>query len=251
MNSHEIKALARNLGASLVRVADLELLRGIETDPPELLDGFTRAVSLAVRLSDPIMDAIVDRPTPLYSQHYLRVNALLDDIALRISLALQESGARALPLPASQSLDRERLTSYLSHKAVAVAAGLGWQGKSLLVVSPEHGPRIRLVTVLTDAPLEPDPRLRNRCGTCTACADACPARAIQGVNTEWHYATREEAVDLARCAGLLTGTFTALPNVGTNICGVCIRVCPWGQRRKRGTTGPEPLDAVHSETVLV
>ena len=44
----------------------------------------------------------------------------------------------------------------ISHKAVARTEGIGWQGKSLLIVSPQYGPRIRLATVLTDMPLEPD-----------------------------------------------------------------------------------------------
>ena len=162
-----LKRRARSWGASLVGIADLDRLRGIETEPAELFEGFRRAVSIAVRLSDPVLDQITDRPTPLYSQHYQKVNALLDELALRVSLAIQKAGGRALPLPASQILDAERLTSYLSHKAVAVAAGVGWQGKSLLVVSPQHGPRIRLVTVLADLPLAPDAPLKNRCGGCT------------------------------------------------------------------------------------
>ena len=168
MYAAKLKRKARSYGATLAAVADLSRLAGIETSPPDLLAPFTRAVSLAVRVSDPVMEAITDRPTPLYAQHYLKVNALLDDVALRVSLDLAEAGAKALPLPASQTLDRERWTSYLSHKAVAVAAGIGWQGKSLLVVNPEFGPRLRLVTVLTDAPLAPDEPLTNRCGACTA-----------------------------------------------------------------------------------
>ena len=76
-----LKRRARHWGASLVGVADLERLRGIETEPADLLSGFSRAVSLAVRLSDPVLDAVTDRPTPLYAQHYQKVNALLDDFS--------------------------------------------------------------------------------------------------------------------------------------------------------------------------
>ncbi|MEW5772619.1 MAG: 4Fe-4S double cluster binding domain-containing protein [Thermodesulfobacteriota bacterium] len=226
-----VKQAARRFGASLARVADLGLLAGIETEPSNLLAGFTRAVSVAVRLSDAVIETVQDRPTPLYAQHYLRVNALLDEIGVRLANWLEERGARALPLPASQALDRERMTSFLSHKAVAVAAGIGWQGKSLLTVSPQHGPRIRLATILTDADLKPDSRLKNRCGACTACADACPAQAIKGVNTDWHYADRDEALHFERCKAKVTDEFAPLPHVGRPICGVCIRVCPWGQGR--------------------
>lgn len=229
LDSRTAKTAARRFGATLARVADLALLRGIETDPPDLLAGFTRAVSVAVRISDAAIETVTDRPTPLYAQHYLRVNALLDEIGVRLAGWLQEQGARALPLPASQALDRERLTSFLSHKAAAVAAGIGWQGKSLLTISPQHGPRIRLATILTDANLTPDPRLRNQCGKCTACVEACPAQAIKGASTKWHYADREEALHFDRCKEKVTTEFAALPNVGHPICGVCVRVCPWGK----------------------
>jgi epoxyqueuosine reductase QueG len=226
-----LKRRARTWGASLVGIADLERLRGIETEPANLLDGFTRAVSLAVRLSDPVLDAIVDRPTPLYAQHYQKVNALLDELALRVSLALQKAGGRALPLPASQVLNPERLTSYLSHKAVAVAAGIGWQGKSLLTITPQFGPRVRLVTVLTDAPLTPDEPLKNACGKCTACADACPAQAIRGVSTDSHYASREEALHFQRCRDKILDEFAKLPHITGGICGVCVAACPFGRAR--------------------
>ncbi len=105
----------------------------------DLLKGYTTAVSIAVRLADGVIDPIVDRPIPLYQQHYLKVNALLDDIAVRISQFLQNAGHKALPIPASQLLDKTEWYSYVSHKAVAIAAGIGWQGKSLLVVTPQCG----------------------------------------------------------------------------------------------------------------
>ncbi|WP_022667610.1 hypothetical protein [Desulfospira joergensenii] len=65
-------------------------------------------MSIAVRLSDPIMDGIDNQPTPLYSSHYSRVNALLDDIALRTTNLIQEARDRAVPIPASLILDSEK-----------------------------------------------------------------------------------------------------------------------------------------------
>lgn len=217
-------------GASIVRVADTAKLAGIETEPAGLLDGYPRAVSIAVRLSDPIIDGIDRQPTPLYSSHYSRVNALLDDLAIRATNLLEASGARSVPIPASLVLDSENWTSFISHKAVAIAAGIGWQGKSLLVVSPEFGPRLRLVTILTNADLDPDTPLKNRCGKCNQCKDHCPAGAILGANTDSHYATRSEAIDLQRCVYQVRDVFGELPNTAPLICGVCIRVCPWGDK---------------------
>lgn len=224
-----LKRRALRWGASAVGIADLARLEGIQTEPADLFQGFTRAVSLAVRLSDPVLDQITDRPTPLYAQHYQKVNALLDELALRASLAIQKAGGRALPLPASQILDAQNLTSYLSHKAVAIAAGIGWQGKSLLVVHPRFGPRLRLVTLLTDLPLAPDAPLKNRCGSCTACTDACPAGAIRGANTDSHFESREDALRFDLCRRQVLEEFAKLPHVTGGICGVCVSVCPWGR----------------------
>lgn len=213
---------------TLVRIADLGLLAGIATEPADLLDGFTRAVSMAVALSNPIIETIRERPTPIYASHYSRVNDLLDRAALRVARLLEESGARALPLPASQTLNTQENTSYLSHKAVSVVAGIGWQGKSLLTVSPQFGPRIRLVSVLTDADLAPDAPLKNRCGSCTKCTEACPAGAIRNVNTDWHYASRDQALHFERCVRHVREVCGPMEHIGAPICGVCIRACPWG-----------------------
>lgn len=237
MNSRDLKEFARGCGADLVGVADLALLTGIQTEPPDLFDGYGRAVSIGVRLADGVIDPIVDKPTPIYQQHYAKVNALLDDIAVRVSQYLQDAGSKALPIPASQLLDKEEWYSYLSHKAVAVAAGLGWQGKSLLVVSPKFGPRIRLVTILTDMDLEPDRPLKNLCARCSACAEACPAQAIKNVNTADHYRDRDEALHFDRCVARVTRNPVELPFIESPICGVCIRACPFGQRKKSKKKG--------------
>ncbi len=231
--THKLKQQARDWGADLVGVADLGRLHGIQSEPHDLLADYSHAVSLAVHLSDGVIGTIKDKPTPLYSQHYMRVNTFLDDLALKVTGLLQAWGGAALPIPASQVLDYTELVSYLSHKAVAVAAGLGWQGKSLLTVTKEWGPRIRLVTVLTNLGLEADAPMKNLCGSCTACTDACPARAIKNVNTDSHYAAREDAVDIHACAATIK-KFGDMEHVTPYICGVCIAVCPWGRPKQPG-----------------
>jgi epoxyqueuosine reductase QueG len=232
VNSYQVKDFARQCGADLVGIADLAFLDGIQTEPVDLLKGYRRAVSIGVRLADGVLDAIEDRPTPIYQQHYLKTNLLLDDIALRVSQYIQARGSKTLPIPASQLLDKENWTSYISHKAVAIAAGLGWQGKSLLVISQDFGPRIRLVTILTDAAIKPDHPQKNRCGRCSLCSDACPVGAIKNVNTSSHYSSRDEAIHFDRCLARVLEN-SSRPFIESPICGVCIRACPWGKTRKR------------------
>ena len=228
-----VKKEARDLGADLVGIADTGPLAGIECEPADLLQPYKRAISIAVKLPNEVFEQLVDRPTPLYAQVYLNANALLDQIALRLSTYIEKHGFKALPIPASQPLDMTTFRSHLSAKAVANVAGLGWQGKSLLIITPQFGPRVRLVTVLTDMPLVADKPLKNRCGSCTACTTACVAQAIRNVSTTFHYASREEALDFQKCADKLVLEFKNLAGVDKPICGICIKVCPWGRSLRR------------------
>jgi epoxyqueuosine reductase len=228
-----IKTKTRGWGAALVGVADAEPLKGLKVDPPDLLSGFTRAVSMAVQIPAAVFETISDRPTPIYGAIYQTANRLLDELAFKTAVALQNDGFDSLPIPASQVLDRTEWRGAISHKAVARMAGLGWQGKNLLLITPQYGSRVRLVTVLTRAPLTVDPPLKNRCGKCMLCRDACPADAIKGVNTETHYSNRNEALHFSRCVEKLTGEFAKQPEIGAPICGICIKVCPFGRRIKK------------------
>jgi epoxyqueuosine reductase QueG len=218
------------LGADLVGVADAEPLKQLRTNPADLLDPFRRAISIGVKLPIAVFEQISDRPTPLYAAVYQTANRILDEIAFRTAGILQGDGFYSLPVPASQVLDKKNWYGAISHKAVGRMAGLGWQGKSLLLVNPRYGPRIRLVTVLTDAQLEIDGPVRNRCGKCTLCRDACPVGAIKGVGTKGNYKSRGKAIYLSHCAEKLAGEFSKLPNVGAPICGICIKACPFGQK---------------------
>ena len=230
--TQKFKERILDLGADLVGIADVEPLRKLRLDPPDLLFSFSRAVSIALRLPQAVFEGISDRPTPLYKSVYQTANQMLDQIAFRTATALQDDGFLSLPIPASQILDHENLYAAISHKAVARMAGLGWQGKNLLLITPQYGSRVRLVTVLTDAPLAVDGPIKNRCGDCTECRDACPAQAIKGVKTESHYKNRNEALYFSRCVEKVQQEFAKIPEVGVPICGICIKVCPFGRANK-------------------
>lgn len=233
--SDELKSFCRSRGADLVGIADLAPFRQERfCIPDDLLEPYPFAVSIACRLDDPVLDAITDHPTPEYADHYRKVNAILDRIAADLVGWIFVRGCRAHAVPASFITNEKILMGNVSHKAIARMAGIGWQGKSLLIVTPEHGPRIRLATVLTDMPLAPDSPLKSRCGDCKECTAACPAAAIRGVLPKGErYSGREEALHFARCAEK-TLEFKALPGIGARICGVCVRVCPHGRKNSGG-----------------
>jgi epoxyqueuosine reductase QueG len=210
-----------------VGIAETEPLRADYLNPPDLLNPYPRAVSIAIEIPKAVITGIADRPTPLYKAAYTTANQILDILAFKIAILLQRDGFKGLPIPASQVLDSQNWLGAISHKAVARLAGLGWQGKNLLLITPQFGSRVRLATVLTDAPLQSDTPIPNRCGSCSNCQKACPAQAIKGVATRDHYKDREEALFLDRCAEKLVRDFASLPEIGTEICGICIKACPF------------------------
>ncbi len=210
-------------GASLVGIADLN---GYEVGLVRELQegGWKRAVVMAQQLSRGILETVTGGPTPLYAGHYTLVNQKLDMIALEVASFLQDMGWRALPVPASAIVSEETLSSYLSHRAAAAAAGLGWIGKSQLLVTPQYGPRVRLVTVLTDAPLKPGRPMQERCGKCTRCIEACPVGAIK--DADLGLKDRDAHLDVRSCDQHL---WKWQAELGYRICGVCVRACPYGQ----------------------
>jgi epoxyqueuosine reductase QueG len=228
--TEQIKGKILGWGAGLVGVADIEPLKQLRVHPPDLLDSFSRAISMAVQLPVSVFEMISDQPTPIYSAIYQTANRILDEIAFKTASTLQGDGFNSLPIPASQVLDLKNWYGAISHKAVARMAGLGWQGKNLLLITPQYGSRVRLVSVLTTAPLHVDSPVRNRCGKCMLCRDACPVGAIKGVGTKDHYKDRNEALYFSKCVEKLTGEFAKIAEIGVPICGICIKVCPFGRK---------------------
>lgn len=228
----ELKTFTGKLGASLVGIADLELLKGIAVIPWDLLESYTRGISIAVRLSNGIVNMISHTdPTELYAYHYRVLNSFLDHLALRVTNYIQEKGYLALPIPASQVLDREKMMGSISHRAVARAAGLGWYGKNMLLITPQLGPRIRLVTVLTNLDLLPDDPIPNQCGACSICLRVCPVNAIKGIYFEDYPKKVEDVFDVYKCAPRLA-FFQRQERYGSEVCGLCMKVCPWGSEVK-------------------
>ena len=214
-NYKELKALALELGFDLFGVADVTGMRGEFLLEPETCDRFGLAISLGKRLSDAVLDDIRDHPTQIYFHHYRQMNFFLDRGALLVADHIQIQGFRSLAIAASQIIDWERQRAHLSHKHVGRAAGLGWFGRNNLLVNPELGARFRLVTVLTDMPLEADAPLDRDCGPCRACLAACPAAAIKETR---------EAFDHLACFDKLK-EFRKKGYTTQFICGLCVRDC--------------------------
>lgn len=227
-----LDSLARSFGVDYCGIADLRRARDyIHRQGGERVARYPVAVAMGMRLSDDLIDLLPEgnpEDAILYRHtSYEVINQMLDQAAIRVANELQRSGYHALPIPASKRTDDREIRSIFSQKLAAHLAGLGWIGKSCLLVTPDHGPRVRWVSVLTDAPLEPtgtpmDPR----CGECAACVEICPVQAFTG--QMFHPdEPREARFDAAACDRYFQETEEAK---GVRICGLCLYVCPYGRR---------------------
>ena len=109
----------------------------------------------------------------------------------------------------------------------AAASGIGWHGKSTMLISPTLGTWFFLAELLTTLEFPPDAPLPDRCGRCTRCMDACPTGAI----TDAHH------LDARLCVSYLTIELKGSipeplrPLMGDRIygCDDCLTACPWNR----------------------
>lgn len=240
--SQALRDLAFSLGTNLFGVASLVSARDeiLSQGGPEVAS-FPRAISLGIRLRDDLVDVLPDRADPevarSYGRHcYEAVNERLDVLSAGVAHWVKRHGWRALAVPASQRIDDQRICGLFSHKLAAHLAGLGWIGKSCLLVTPEAGPRVRWGTVLTDAPVETGEACgEDRCETCRACVDICPVKAFTGRPFRPHE-PREARYDARACDGYFASMRRRDPS--TAVYGLCLYVCPFGRSGRPSDLAP-------------
>jgi len=229
----ELKNTARAGGADLFGVADLATASDfVRRQGGEHIAMFPRAISVGVRLLDAVVDELFRHEEPsvifTYRALYNSANARLDAVTLLMAKKIQEMDFKGYPVPASQTVNSGRLEGAISHKLVGNLSGLGWIGKSCLLITPDHGPRVRLATILTDAPLETGAPIANRCGDCRKCVDVCPVKAFTGITFN-----PSEPRDVRFRAGLCKQYSDHREQLlGEGLCGLCVYVCPYGVTRR-------------------
>jgi len=235
----QLRTLALSLGADYFGIADLSYAHDfILEQGGERVARYPRAVVIGMVLQDSLVDLLPDKDPEgaiLYRHNsYDVVNQMLDQIGVRVANELQRAGYSAFPVPASRRTDDKNICGIFSQKLAAHLAGLGWIGKSCLLVTPDHGPRVRWVSILTDAPLQSTGLpMEPRCGECTACVDICPQHAFTGriFNED---GPREERFDAAACDQYFR---EMEKKKSVAVCGLCLYVCPYG--RKSGSLTPQ------------
>jgi epoxyqueuosine reductase len=201
-------------------MAYLERTRAERVDPERLLSGARAVVAVALAYApgdEPAGWAPVAR--------YARGQDYHDLIRPRLRALVDFLGEAAGPAVRSRAAVD---TSAVLERDLAARAGLGWIGKNTNLLAPGLGSYFFIGIVLTTAALVADGPVEDRCGTCTACLDACPTAAF----------VAPYVLDARRCISYLTIEHRGdVPDdlregVGEWAfgCDVCQEVCPWNRK---------------------
>ncbi|MFC1895710.1 4Fe-4S double cluster binding domain-containing protein [Thermodesulfobacteriota bacterium] len=236
----EIQEIVKGCGIDLFGIADLSpALAQLVGQGGAIFQKYPRAVSLGCRLAGEVVDAIEDHGNRALVMNYIHhiysvVNQRLDQAALSVAGLLMQRGYLAFPVPASQVLSYETYTGLAPHKTAAHLSGLGWIGRSALLITREYGPRVRFATVCTDAPLSAGTPVKNRCGSCRLCVDACPAGAITG-ETFSEEMPRDHIYDAKICNAYMKERRLSLlgKHVFGGNCGLCVQSCHFGKPKPK------------------
>lgn len=207
-------------------------LQDIATPHDETGRGFPFAISWAVRMDPRIMVGIRNGPDRAYADEYARVNGRINEVSRLLAAEIKDRGFRAEPLKASERTDLINIKGDFPHKTAATRAGLGWIGRNCQLVTRQCGPWVRLGTVFLDMDIPcSTPIVRDFCGRCRRCVEACPAKALKG--SVWQPGIpREELLDADACDQWKKEHYFQY-HEGHN-CGICSAVCPYGVKGLKG-----------------
>jgi epoxyqueuosine reductase len=230
MDQEEIRSIVREVCSPGIYDIGFAELDGLIKNE---YSGYHYGISLLRKLDNKIMDLLKYGPTFGYYNYYNQINKELDKNVKAIELKLRKKGVDALGIAATSTdyeLDNdgnELLHGKISHKMVATRSGLGWIGKTGLLISRKFGPRVRLASILLDQPVKPDfpPVVSSLCGNCNICVNACPAGACKGVL--WNVnIKREEFLNADKCKEKCRELSRDRIDQEISLCGICISVCP-------------------------
>jgi len=191
------------------------------------------------RLDSRIIDSISNGPTLEYFNYCKTINSELSSLIHNIGYHIINEGFGCKVIEPSSNSDvkdenyEKTLRTAVSHKMIGTRAGLGWIGKTDLFISKKFGPRLRLVSLLTDYPLEiiESPINNSRCGTCVDCVVKCPANAATGALWDI-YTDRDLFFNAHKCRNKCRELMKTRLNLDSATCAICVSVCPIGKLKQ-------------------
>lgn len=226
--STEIKRIASFFGADLCGITDYDTrwlyktrvdTRDMSDAPNELPEGLTSVIVLGHQMEE---DLVATYPSALAGAATGREYSHEAAIVMQLAAYIRNLGYEAV---ASMN-DTGLVIPY------AVKAGLGEYARNQLVITPEYGPRLRFSKIFTNLPLTHDAAkplgVRAFCDICTACADACPVKALPygppsdaQPNVSAIKGVRKWTSDAEKCFGFWAKL--------ASDCAICMRVCPFNR----------------------
>lgn len=197
----------------------------LRTDPTKLVPGARSVISLGYNYHNP--DVPEDTEAPRISQY-----AYGEDYHKVIRRKLKEL-LRWMKAEYGDTQGRVFVDSGpVLERDWARRAGMGWVGKHTLLINRDVGSYFFLAEIIIDLQLEPDPPIKDYCGTCTRCIDACPTDAISPSGY---------LLDGSKCISYLTIELReAIPDEFKDKlegwafgCDICQEVCPWNRFAQR------------------
>jgi len=245
--TRDLKQKATEVGFVSVGISHPDMLRDLPygwvgkvsnlRSPEELLPTVKSVVLMGFNAWDRSFNLAVDSPNwKGYGMHspnerferYQLYYEIMENKAWRVVDYLRKRGFESLP------------TFGIPLKTAAIKCGIGCQGKNTLLITPSHGPRVRLISVLTTAELDVDePRKEDLCGDCEKCVLACPTRALEPyklkINRCMTYSAESPySSDVAEDVRESERKLIAKPTPNSYIeCTICIDVCPIGKPRSQ------------------
>ena len=210
----ELKEYLIRQGASKVGFADVKGLASEFVDYPN-------GISLVLKIPKETIQLVKDEDYEKYWKSFHRQIGKLTKISHKGERYIKNLGYDAFALTMKRNeVDMEKLLSVLPYKTIATKSGLGWIGRSALLVTPEYGSAVALGGILTNMPLEyGNPTTDSMCDECTNCQDACPVGAINP--QKWNdLLNREDIIDIETCGEYIIGQAKA--GLG---CTKCMSEC--------------------------
>ncbi len=209
---NELLSELKSRGVNIVKVVDISMLSAKENR------GYSVAILIGVALSPGYISRL-SKVNVSDCKEFSEKEHAVDELAEWVADYIKAQGFKAYAQSERNLIDgdydADSKTTPLPHKKVAMLAGLGWIGKSNLLVTQEYGSALCMCSVLTNAPFpaQKKPIMKSKCGACRICKDICPAKVIHG--TQWEEGIdRDLIIDVYHCEG----------------CLKCMIKCIWTQR---------------------
>lgn len=236
MNTHEktseqltslVEERLKGGGVDLFAVLPIEFTMSAEPGyrPIDIMPEAKSVIVYAIRMFNfPRQEKMTDNGMPLgrieYTSNFFIAANLLDQLGYRVACMLDDLGFETIPISAGPPYDGRILHGLISHKYMAELAGLTQRAIADFTVSPQFGPRIRLMSLITTAPLTTKvydkPILCDKEKCNFACAQACPAGALNDGKLDKNACDRYNEIIIASGPSKIR-------------CGRCIQACPVGR----------------------